>query len=104
MNLLKDLEKENAKTVIDLSKLTLDELNKVVYDANFLIKRKKIEQFKVNQQKAENQLKVGHIVFVTGKQFKNELFEVLKLNIKKVKCSRENGEVWNIPYSNILMS
>ena len=49
-------------------------------------------------------LKLGDIVEVTGNKFKGELFEVVKLNTKKVKCKRENGETWNIPYAHILMA
>lgn len=104
MNLLKDLEMENAKAVIDLSNLTLDELNKVVYDANSLIRKKEGEAKEYRKTYAKEMLKVNDIVSVTGDKFKGELFEVIKLNIKKVKCKRENGEVWNIPYAHILMA
>jgi len=46
-------------------------------------------------------LNVGDIVTVDDKKFKNEIFEVLKLNPKKVQVKRENGEIWNIPYNYI---
>ena len=49
-------------------------------------------------------LEVGDVVELISKKFKGELWEVLKLNPKKVKCKRENGETWNVPYSNILIS
>jgi hypothetical protein len=104
MNLLKDLEMENAKTVIDLSNLTLEELNKVVYDANSIIRKKEYEAKEYRKTHSKEILKVSDIVSVTGDKFKGELFEVIKLNIKKVKCKRENGETWNIPYAHILMA
>lgn len=103
MNFLKDLEMENAKTVIDLSGLTLEELNKVVYDANSLIRKKEYEAKESRKALSKEKLKVGDIVGVTGDKFKGELFEVIKLNIKKVKCKRENGEIWNIPYAHIII-
>jgi transcription antitermination factor NusG len=103
MNLLKELDLINQEVKIDLTGLNIIELEKVIYDANFLIRRKRIEQFKENQQKAESNLKVGDIVSVTGTKFKGEIFEVLKLNPKKVKCKRENGETWNIPYAHIIL-
>ena len=104
MDLLKDLEMENKKTVIDLSSLTLEELNKVVYDANNLIRKMEYEAKEYRKTYSKEMLKVNDIVSVTGNKFKGELFEVIKLNIKKVKCKRENGETWNIPYAHILMS
>jgi hypothetical protein len=104
MNLLKDLEMENTKTVIDLSNLTLKELNKVVYDANSIIRKKEYEAKEYRETYSKEMLKVNDIVSVTGNKFKGELFEVIKLNIKKVKCKRENGETWNIPYAHILMA
>jgi len=51
----------------------------------------------------EDNLTVGDIITVTGKKFKGEIWEVLKLNPKKVKCKRENGEIWNIPYAHIII-
>tara|TARA_B110000977_G_C11076313_1_gene491335 strand:- start:3199 stop:3513 length:315 start_codon:yes stop_codon:yes gene_type:complete len=104
MDLLKKLEMINKEAKIDLSHLNITELEKVIYDANFLIKRKKINQFKLNKETAEKKLKVLDVVRVTGSKFKGEFFEVIKLNTKKVKCLRENGETWNIPYSCILMN
>ena len=107
MNLLKELDLINKEAKIDLTDLNITELEKVIYDANFLIKRKKIEQFKAKEYRetySKEMLKVDDIVGVTGDKFKGELFEVIKLNTKKVKCRRENGEVWNIPYAHILMS
>ena len=104
MNLLKDLEMENTKTVIDLSNLTLEELNKVIYDANRLIRSKELELRKDREEHATTMLEVGDVVELIGKKFKGELWEVLKLNPRKVKCKRENGETWNVPYSNILIS
>jgi len=104
MNLLKDLEMENAKTVIGLSNLTLAELNKVVYDANSIIRKKEYEAKEYRKTYSKEMLKVDDVVGVIGNKFKGELFEVIKLNTKKVKCRRENGEIWNIPYAHILMA
>lgn len=49
-------------------------------------------------------LTIGDIVRVSGKKFVGEIWEVLKLNPKKVKCKRENGETWNIPYAHVITS
>ena len=67
------------------------------------IKRKNKEASNKRKQKATKELKIGDIVSVTGNKFKGEVWEVLKLNPKKVKCERENGEIWIIPYSNIIL-
>jgi transcription antitermination factor NusG len=67
------------------------------------IRRKKAIAYTERREKATKELKVGDIVSVTGNKFKGEIFEVLKLNPKKVKCKRENGETWNIPYAHIII-
>ena len=67
------------------------------------IRRKKAIAYTERREKAAKELNVGDIVSVTGDKFKGEIFEVLKLNPKKVKCKRENGETWNIPYAHIII-
>ena len=67
------------------------------------IKRKNKEASNKRKQKATKELKIGDIVSVTENKFKGEVWEVLKLNPKKVNCERENGEIWSIPYSNIIL-
>lgn len=101
MNLLKELEMDNKETKIDLTGLSLDELNKVIFDANRLIRKKQFEAREQRKVVAKTALKVGDIVKVVSQKFDGEIWEVLKLNPKKVKCKRENGETWNIPYANI---
>lgn len=102
MYLANDLVMMNKKSKVDLSKLDVPELEKVIYDAKTLIRKKEYEAREKRKQTAKNYLSVGDIVSVDGKRFKGEIWEVLKLNPKKVKCRRENGETWNIPYSNII--
>jgi transcription antitermination factor NusG len=101
MNLLKELEIDNKETKIDLSALSLEELNKVIFDANRLIRKKQFEAREQRKDLAKTALKVGDIVKVVSERFDGEIWEVLKLNPKKVKCKRENGETWNIHYANI---
>ena len=101
MNLLKELEMDNKETKVDLTGLSLDELNKVIFDANRLIRKKQFEAREQRKAVAKTALKVGDIVKVVSQKFDGEIWEVLKLNPKKVKCKRENGETWNIPYANI---
>lgn len=103
MNALKEFDLINQETKIDLTNLSIIELEKVISDANFLIRKKRTEVLKENRQKAITSLKVGDIISVTGKKFSGEIWEVLKLNPKKVKCLRENGETWNIPYAHIII-
>jgi ribosomal protein L24 len=103
MNLLKELELIGIESKINLSNLSIIELGKVISDANSLIIKKKKEINLSRKQKAISELKTGDIVSVNGDKFKGEIWEVLKLNPKKVKCLRENGETWNIPYSNIVI-
>ena len=95
MNLLKEL---------DLSELSINELKKVINDAETLIREEEHKAKEYRENYSKEMLKVDDIVGVTGDKFKGELFEVIKLNTKKVKCRRENGELWNIPYAHILMS
>ena len=89
---------------MNLENLTLEELQKVIVDANKLIRKKEREAKEYREQYATDMLEKGDVVMVTGSKFKDELFEVLKRNPKKVKCKRENGEIWNIPYAHILMA
>jgi transcription antitermination factor NusG len=67
------------------------------------IKRKNKEASNKRKQKATKELKIGDIVSVAENKFKGEVWKVLKLNIKRVSCERENGEIWSIPYSNIIL-
>ena len=104
MNLLAELETLITESPIDLKGFNLDQLKRIISDANLLISEGNIKASKYRKEYSKEMLKVGDIVEVTGSKFKGELFEVVKLNIKKVKCKRENGEIWNIPYAHILMS
>jgi len=104
MNLLKQLEMANIKSKIDLNSLSIEELNKVIADANRLLRLKEYESRVQRKEAAKTNLKIGDIVTVSSKRFDGEIWEVLKLNPKKVKCKRENGEVWHIPYSNIIIN
>lgn len=101
MNLLQEIATKNSESKIDLTGLSLDELNKVFADANRLIRDKEYQDKLKRKEKARTDLKVGDIVSVVANKFKCEIWEVLKLNPKKVQCKRENGEVWNIDYSAI---
>lgn len=101
MNLLQEIATINTESKIDLTGLSLDELNKVIADANRLIREKEYQDKLERKKKARTVLKVGDIVSVVADKFKGEIWEVLKLNPKKVQCKRENGEVWNIAYSSI---
>ena len=101
MNLLKKLEMDNKEAKIDLTSLSLDELNKFIFNANRLIRKKQFEAREQRKSIAKTSLQVGDIVKVISDRFYGEIWEVLKLNPKKVKCKRENGENWNIPYPNI---
>ncbi len=104
MNALHELEMINMEAKIDLSGLSISELKKVINDAESIIRK---EEFKAKEYRkicSKEMLKVDDVIGVSGDKFKGELFEVIKLNTKKAKCRRENGEVWNIPYSNVLMS
>ena len=101
MNLLQEIATINTESKVDLTGLTLEELNKVIADVNRLIREKEYQAKLERKEKARADLKVGDIVSVAADKFKGEVWEVLKLNPKKVKCKRENGEVWNIAYSSI---
>ena len=103
MNALKELELIGLENKVDLSNLNILELEKVISDANYLIRKKKIKNNQERKQKAVSELNIGDIVGVTGKKFAGEIWEVLKLNPKKVKCLRENSETWNIPYAHIII-
>jgi len=102
MDLENELRLINKESKVDLSKLDVSDLEKVISDAKRLIRRKEYEARESRKTTAKNNLSVGDIVSVDGNKFKGEIWEVLKLNQKKVKCRRENGETWNIPYSNII--
>ena len=103
MDLLNDLEQMNKESKVDLSKLDVSDLEKVIYDAKTLIRKKEFEAREKRKVITKNDLSVGDIVTVDGNKFKGEIWEVLKLNPKKVQCRRENGEKWNIPYQNIIV-
>jgi len=104
MNLLKELETMNTESKIDLSGLSLQELKDVITVTERLVRKQEYEAKEERKRIAETKLKVGDIVTVTGDRFKGEIWEVLKLNQKKVKCKRENGETWNIPYAHIILA
>ena len=84
--------------------LTLDGLNDIIRKATYY--KRNIERTNRTQriQEVAQNLSIGDIVTVTGSKFIGEIWEVKKLNPKKVKCKRENGEIWNIPYAHILTS
>jgi transcription antitermination factor NusG len=103
MNLLKELDVIVTGSKVNLSGLSLEELKNVITEANYLIRKKEYEAKIERKEKATKELKVGDIVSVTGDKFKGEIWEVVKLNPKKVKCKRENGETWNIPYAHIIL-
>jgi hypothetical protein len=92
------------KTLINLTTLNLEELHIIVENANVIISVKELELKKDREIHSKTSLIVGDVVELFTKKFRGELWEVLKLNPKYVKCLRENGEKWNIPYSNILIS
>ena len=92
----------NKESKVDLSKLDVSDLEKVIYDAQSLIRKKEFKAREERKLTAKNNLSVGDIVSVDGKKFRGEIWEVLKLNPKRVQCRRENGETWNIPYVNII--
>jgi|TARA_B110000046_G_scaffold16933_1_gene16169 transcription antitermination factor NusG len=85
----------HENSIADLKQLILACENEII--------RKNKEASNKRKQKATKELKMGDIVSVTGNKFKGEVWEVLKLNPKKVNCERENGEIWSIPYSNIIL-
>ena len=91
MDLLKELELHNKETKINLEGLSLDELNKIVSDANILIRKKQFIAKEERKVTTKTKLKIGDIVVVVDNRFEGEVWEVLKLNPKKVKYKRENG-------------
>lgn len=94
---------EKIENKIDLTRLSLEELNKVILDAKILITKKEFELREQRKVVAKTSLIVGDHVKVVSKRFDDEeLFKVLKLNPKKAKCKRANGETWYIPYTNII--
>lgn len=103
MNVLEELRTINTGIKVDLSGLNIEDLKYVVAEANRLIRKKEYETKLERKEKAKSDLKVGDIVSVSSDRFKNEIWEVIKLNPKKVKCRRENGETWNIPYAHIII-
>ncbi len=94
---------DNSNFKIGLEEQSISSLEDLIRACKNEIKRKKIIAYSERKEKASNELKVGDIVSVTGTKFKGEIFEVIKLNPKKVKCKRENGETWNIPYAHIII-
>jgi transcription antitermination factor NusG len=103
MNVLEELRTINTGIKVDLSGLNIEDLKDVVAEANRLIRKKEYETKLQRKEKAKNDLKAGDIVSVCDGRFKNEIWEVIKLNPLKVKCRRENGEIWNISYSHIII-
>lgn len=89
---------------MNLENLTLKELQEVIKEAERLIRKKEFEARQIREEVSRKKLSIGDIVTVTGDRFKGEIWEVLKLNPKKVQCKRENGETWNIPYAHIIMA
>jgi len=90
--------------IAELKALDTEELKEIIAFAERLVRSKDRESREERKEKSLSDLKVGDIVMVDGKKFKSEIWEVLKLNPSKVKCKRENGETWNIPYANIIMA
>lgn len=88
---------------MSLQESSIEELKDLILACENEIRRKKVIAYNERKEKATKELKVGDIVSVTGDKFKGEIWEVIKLNPKKVKCKRENGETWNIPYSHIII-
>ena len=87
---------------MSLQENSIADLKDLIQACEDEIKRKKIIAYSERKEKVTKELKVGEIVSVTGNKFKGEIWEVVKLNPKKVKCKRENGETWNIPYAHII--
>lgn len=94
---------DNSNFKIGLEEQTISSLKDLIRACESEIKRKKIIAYSERKEKATKELNLGDIVSVTGTKFKGEIFEVIKLNPKKVKCKRENGETWNIPYAHIII-
>lgn len=88
---------------MDLSNLSIEELKLLISEAEQFIRIKEIEAKSLREKQSRNNLSIGDTVSVTGDKFRNETMTVLKLNPKKVHCERKNGEVWNIPYSHIIL-
>ncbi len=84
MDLANELRLINKESKVDLSKLDVSDLEKVISDAKRLIRRKKYEAREKRKSTAKNDLSVGDIVSIDGDKFKGEIWEVLKLNPKKV--------------------
>ena len=66
-----------------------------------------VEVLKEKQSKIVNtkkrELKVGDIIQTTGRKTEGMIFEVLKLNPKYVLAKNENGEMWNLTYSSVII-
>ena len=88
---------------MSLHENSISDLKELISACENEIKRRKVIAYTERKEKATKELKVGDIVSVTGNKFKGEIWEVIKLNPKKVKCKRENGETWNIPYAHIII-
>ena len=95
---------DNQSYKVELKELNISELKDLASYIESLIRKKEYESKERIANNIKNVLKVKDIIYVTGNKFKGELFEVIKINIKKAKCKRENGEIWNIPFSHILTS
>ena len=94
---------DNSNFKIGLEEQSISSLEDLIRACENEIRRKKAIAYTERREKATKELSVGDIISVTGNKFKGEIFEVLKLNPKKVKCKRENGETWNIPYAHIII-
>lgn len=103
MNALKDLKSNNREIKIDLSGLNINQLQDIIFEAQSLIRKEEFKSMERRKTQSKEMLKVGDVVSVDADRFKGEFFEVIKLNTKKVKCLRDNGETWNIPYASIIM-
>ena len=94
---------DNSNLKIGLEEQSISSLKDLIRACENEIRRKKAIAHTERREKATKELRIGDIVSVTGNKFKGEIWEVIKLNPKKVKCKRENGETWNIPYAHIII-
>ena len=89
-------ERENYEALNKLSVEDLRKLNAMVCE---VIKEK---QSKVATTK-KRELKVGDIVQTTGRKTEGMIFEIIKLNPKYVLAKNENGAMWNLTYSSVII-
>jgi uncharacterized Zn finger protein len=88
---------ESPSNFNKLDKLSIEELQKL---NKMIVETIRTKREYTNLDK-KRELQVGDVVEVDDKKFKGEVLEVLKLNTKKAKLKRENGDIWNIPYNYI---